>query len=484
LVFPEPEETGNTFAENAALKAEAAARSASLPALSDDSGLSVAALNGAPGIYSARWAGPTKDFRVAMRRVEEELRATESHDVRAYFVCVLAFAAPGEQTQTYEGRVYGSLSFPPRGDKGFGYEPRFFVPEGYRFTFGEMGAGRQACDVASREGVRKIRRRGDCSGCGTMSGFGIYVHWPFCAAKCPYCDFNSHVRERYDETRWAAAIARELAAVADLQGVARPEVGSVFFGGGTPSLMSGKRSVACSMPSRGFGRLLRTWKSPSKPIPTAPKQAAFAITVPAGVNRLSIGVQSLREESLRALGRLHGVGEAKQAIQLAQATFPRVSFDLIYARPARPRRHGKTSWRKPSSLKTEHLSLYQLTIEPGTAYATLARQGKLQVPDENAAAELYELTQLICERAGLPAYEVSNHSRPGAASRHNLTYWKYYDYAGVGPGAHGRLTISERRLATYSERLPEKWLEIRRATGQRDSRSWKWPALMPLTSIY
>jgi oxygen-independent coproporphyrinogen-3 oxidase len=292
-----------------------------------------------------------------------------------------------------------------------------------------------------------------------MSGFGIYVHWPFCAAKCPYCDFNSHVRERYDETRWAAAIARELAAVADLQGVARPEVGSVFFGGGTPSLMSGK-AVGCVLDA-----VARLWPvAPDVEVtleanPNSAEQGRFRDYRTAGVNRLSIGVQSLREESLRALGRLHGVGEAKQAIQLAQATFPRVSFDLIYARPGQTAEAWQNELEEALEFETEHLSLYQLTIEPGTAYATLARQGKLQVPDENAAAELYELTQLICERAGLPAYEVSNHSRPGAASRHNLTYWKYDDYAGVGPGAHGRLTISERRLATYSERLPEKWLE-------------------------
>jgi oxygen-independent coproporphyrinogen-3 oxidase len=292
-----------------------------------------------------------------------------------------------------------------------------------------------------------------------MSGFGVYVHWPFCVAKCPYCDFNSHVRERHDEARWAAAIARELAAVAVMQGDARPEVGSVFFGGGTPSLMSGKAVGAV------LEAVARLWPvAPDVEVtleanPNSVEQGRFRDYRAAGVNRLSIGVQSLREDALRALGRLHGVDEAKRAIRLAQSIFPRVSFDLIYARPGQTAEAWQNELEGALAFGTEHLSLYQLTIEPGTAYATLARQGKLKVPEEDAAAELYELTQLVCEHAGLSAYEVSNHSRDGAASRHNLTYWRYGDYAGVGPGAHGRLSISERRLATCSERLPEKWLE-------------------------
>jgi oxygen-independent coproporphyrinogen-3 oxidase len=192
--------------------------------------------------------------------------------------------------------------------------------------------------------------------------------------------------------------------------------------------------------------------------PNSVEQGRFRDYRAAGVNRLSIGVQSLREDALRALGRLHGVEEARQAVRLAQAIFPRVSFDLIYARPGQTADAWQSELQEALAFGTEHLSLYQLTIEPSTAYATLARQGKLTVPDEDVAAELYELTQSVCEQAGLPAYEVSNHSRPGAASRHNLTYWEYGDYGGVGPGAHGRLSLSERRLGTYSERLPEKWL--------------------------
>jgi oxygen-independent coproporphyrinogen-3 oxidase len=291
-----------------------------------------------------------------------------------------------------------------------------------------------------------------------MSDFGIYVHWPFCAAKCPYCDFNSHVRERYDEGIWAAAIAKELAAVAALQGGERPEVTSVFFGGGTPSLMGGA-AVA-----RVLDAIAALWSVSSdaeitlEANPNSVEQARFRDYRAAGVNRASIGVQALDDRALKALGRLHGVEEAKAAIRLAQTIFPRVSFDLIYARPEQNPKDWATELNQALDFGTEHLSVYQLTIEQGTAYATLARQGKLHLPDEDSAAELYELTQEITGRAGLPAYEVSNHARPGAESRHNLTYWRYGDYAGVGPGAHGRLTISERRLATQAERLPENWL--------------------------
>jgi oxygen-independent coproporphyrinogen-3 oxidase len=192
--------------------------------------------------------------------------------------------------------------------------------------------------------------------------------------------------------------------------------------------------------------------------PNSVEQARFRDYRAAGVNRASIGVQALDDRALKALGRLHGAEEAKAAIRLAQTIFPRVSFDLIYARPEQNPQDWAAELNQALSFETEHLSVYQLTIEQGTAYATLARQGKLHLPDEDSAAELYELTQEMTGMAGLPAYEVSNHARPGAESRHNLTYWRYGDYAGVGPGAHGRLTISERRLATQAERLPENWL--------------------------
>ena len=291
-----------------------------------------------------------------------------------------------------------------------------------------------------------------------MTDFGIYVHWPFCAAKCPYCDFNSHVRERYDEGRWAAGIAQELAAVAALQGEARPEVTSVFFGGGTPSLMGGSAVAKVLDAVAGLWTVSPAAEITLEANPNSVEQTRFRDYRAAGVNRVSIGVQALDDRALKALGRLHGAEEAKAAIHLAQAVFPRVSFDLIYARPDQSRAGWAAELNQALSFETEHLSVYQLTIEQGTAYATLARQGKLTLPDEDLAAEFYEQTQEIADRAGLPAYEVSNHARPGAESRHNLTYWRYGDYAGVGPGAHGRLTISERRLATQAERLPERWL--------------------------
>jgi oxygen-independent coproporphyrinogen-3 oxidase len=289
-----------------------------------------------------------------------------------------------------------------------------------------------------------------------MSAFGVYVHWPFCAKKCPYCDFNSHVRDRYDDMRWARGIARELTAVAQLQ-ADRPQVSSIFFGGGTPSLMSGA-AVAHVLDA-----IAATWVvAPDVEVtleanPNSVEQGRFRDYRAAGVNRISIGVQALDDVALRALGRLHGAEEAIAAVRLAMRIFPRVSFDLIYARPGQTPEQWSDELRRALSFGTEHLSLYQLTIEPGTAFATLARQGQLAVPDDELAASIFELTQEIAEKAGLPAYEISNHARAGAESRHNLIYWRYGDYAGVGPGAHGRIT-TERRLATQAERLPEKWL--------------------------
>jgi len=290
--------------------------------------------------------------------------------------------------------------------------------------------------------------------------FGVYVHWPYCAAKCPYCDFNSHVRERIDEERWASAIARELEAVAALQGGVRPQVASIFFGGGTPSLMSG-RSVA-----RVIDAIASLWPvAASAEItleanPNSVEQSRFRDYRAAGVNRVSIGVQALDDPALKFLGRLHGADEARTAIKLAAGIFPRVSFDLIYARPDQRADEWRSELEEALSFGTEHLSLYQLTIEKGTAFETQTRQGKLVPQGEDASADLFELTQDICKDAGLPAYEVSNHARSGAESRHNLLYWRYRDYAGVGPGAHGRITRDGRRLATQAERLPERWLRL------------------------
>jgi putative oxygen-independent coproporphyrinogen III oxidase len=290
-----------------------------------------------------------------------------------------------------------------------------------------------------------------------MTGFGIYVHWPYCAQKCPYCDFNSHVRERYSDARWSDGILRELAFVAGLQ-TERPPVASVFFGGGTPSLMSG-RAVA-----RVLDGIAALWPIDDnveitlEANPNSVEQDRFRDYRAAGVNRVSIGVQALDEPALKALGRLHGVDEARNAIRLAQSIFPRSSFDLIYARPHQTPDAWKAELAEALAFGTEHLSLYQLTIEPGTAYATLARQGKLTVPNEDIAAEFYEVTEIICAASGFASYEVSNYAKPGAESRHNLVYWRYGDYAGVGPGAHGRLSLDGRRMASEAERLPEKWL--------------------------
>jgi oxygen-independent coproporphyrinogen-3 oxidase len=298
-----------------------------------------------------------------------------------------------------------------------------------------------------------------------MSGSGIYVHWPYCAAKCPYCDFNSHVRDEFSETRWSDAILKELTFVAGLQ-ADRPSVSSIFFGGGTPSLMSGR---AVTRVLDGIAKLWTVGDDVEVTLeanPNSVEQERFRDYRAAGVNRVSIGVQSLDASALKSLGRLHGVEEARSAVRLAQTIFPRSSFDLIYARPDQTPDSWKRELREALAFNTEHLSLYQLTIEPGTAYATLARQGKLVVPDENAATRLYDVTEDICSAAGLASYEVSNYARPGAESRHNLVYWRYGDYAGVGPGAHGRLTLDGRRIATEAERLPEKWLA---AVEQRGS---------------
>lgn len=298
-----------------------------------------------------------------------------------------------------------------------------------------------------------------------MSGFGIYVHWPFCAAKCPYCDFNSHVRQSYDEAGWADGIIRELEWVAGAQGVNRPIVETVFFGGGTPSLMQGA----------SVGRILETvarlWRTANdveitlESNPASADSANFREYRSAGVNRLSLGVQALNDADLKTLGRLHNTAEAEAALRLAIDAFDRVSLDLIYARP----QQRIEDWRKELghalSFGTEHLSLYQLTIEPATPFATLHKTGTLVIPDEEAAARFYETTQDLMAAAGLPAYEISNHARTGAEARHNLIYWRYGDYAGVGPGAHGRIRIDGKRMATAAVKLPERWREAVSTNG-------------------
>ena len=290
-------------------------------------------------------------------------------------------------------------------------------------------------------------------------GFGVYVHWPFCAAKCPYCDFNSHVRhQKIDQPRFAAAFARELAYMRSLSGPRT--VTSIFLGGGTPSLME-PETVGAIMEA-----IAREWDVADgvevtlEANPSSVEAGRFRGYRDAGVNRVSLGVQALNDRDLRFLGRLHDVADALKAVRLARELFPRMSFDLIYARPGQTVEAWTAELELAISYAVDHLSLYQLTIEEGTPFYGLHRAGKLVVPDGEQSAALYEATQEVTARHGLPAYEVSNHARPGAESRHNLTYWRYGDYAGVGPGAHGRLTCAGGKLATATERLPEKWLEM------------------------
>jgi putative oxygen-independent coproporphyrinogen III oxidase len=295
-------------------------------------------------------------------------------------------------------------------------------------------------------------------------GFGIYVHWPFCASKCPYCDFNSHVRAGgIDEARFLAAYLAELAHWAQL--APGRKVGSIFFGGGTPSLMSAA-TVAAILEAIG-----RNWSIDAgaeitlEANPSSVEAGRFRAYRAAGVNRVSLGVQSLVDADLRTLGRLHTVAEALAAIVVAQATFDRTSFDLIYARPGQTLQAWQDELTRALALAGRHLSLYQLTIEAGTPFADLHARGRLRVPDSALAHDFYELTQELTEAAGLPAYEVSNHAAPGEECRHNLLYWRYGEYAGIGPGAHGRIVVAGSRRATTTERQPERWLAAVEAAG-------------------
>ena len=299
-----------------------------------------------------------------------------------------------------------------------------------------------------------------------MSGFGIYVHWPFCAAKCPYCDFNSHVRTKIDEAGWIDAIVRELEWTAEQQVADRPIVETIFFGGGTPSLMQGS-SVGRTLDT--IARLWRTANDVEVTLESNPASAdatRFADYRAAGVNRLSLGVQALSDKDLKLLGRLHDVAEAKAALKLAMNNFERVSLDLIYARPDQTIEAWRRELGEALAFGTDHLSLYQLTIEPATPFFTLYKNGSLHIPDEDLAAELFEATQEMTQAAGRPAYEISNHALPGSEARHNLMYWRYGSYAGVGPGAHGRLDLGGQRIATQTEKLPERWREAVSRNGQ------------------
>ena len=294
--------------------------------------------------------------------------------------------------------------------------------------------------------------------------FGVYIHWPFCAQKCPYCDFNSHVRFcGWDEARFLAAYKREIDWVADLIG---PRVAtSIFFGGGTPSLMKAETTAAILEHIGKRWTIACDAEITLEANPGSVEAGRFRGFRDAGVNRVSIGVQSLRDDQLRKLGRIHTAAEAKAALDIARATFERFSFDLIYARPGQTPDEWRTELSEALELAGDHLSLYQLTIEPDTPYAALHAAGKLVVPDDNAARALYEITGTLTEARGLSAYEVSNYARPGSESRHNLLYWRYGEYAGVGPGAHGRIVAGGRRHATVAERNPEAWAARVETTG-------------------
>lgn len=283
-------------------------------------------------------------------------------------------------------------------------------------------------------------------------GLALYVHWPFCVSKCPYCDFNSHVRESVDQEQWRMALLRDLAYEAEAR-LSGP-LASIFFGGGTPSLMPPATVAAIIEAAQRHWGFAPDIEITLEANPSSVEAARFADLAAAGINRVSLGLQSLDDSALRFLGRAHGVAEGLAALDMAQAVFGRVSFDLIYALP----NQGEAAWEaelaRAIGFGTGHLSLYQLTIEPGTRFAALAAKGELDTLDPDRAAALYELTQERTQAAGLPAYEISNHARPGEESRHNLIYWRYQPYLGIGPGAHGRRAGH----ATVRHKKPENWL--------------------------
>jgi len=295
-------------------------------------------------------------------------------------------------------------------------------------------------------------------------GFGIYLHWPFCQAKCPYCDFNSHVSRSVDHARWARAYISELERMRSLTG--ERVVTSVFFGGGTPSLMPPELVRALLQRIRALWPQANDCEVTLEANPTSVEAARFHGFRDAGVNRVSVGIQSLNDADLQRLGRLHTAAEARKAFDLARTVFPRASFDLIYARQHQTLASWRAELGEALQLEAGHLSLYQLTIEDGTAFGDRYLRGKLGgLPDDDNAADMYLMTQEMCDAANLPAYEVSNHARDSHESRHNLVYWRYGDYLGIGPGAHGRVTVEGIRRAQLSVRMPNAWLERVEKTG-------------------
>jgi oxygen-independent coproporphyrinogen-3 oxidase len=292
--------------------------------------------------------------------------------------------------------------------------------------------------------------------------FGVYVHWPFCLSKCPYCDFNSHVRRAaIDEPRFVRAFTAEIAATAAR--VPDRTVSSIFFGGGTPSLMQPVTVAAILEAIAQHWRVVSEVEITLEANPTSVEATRFRGYRTAGVNRVSLGVQALDDRVLGALGRTHSADEALTAVRIARSIFERTSFDLIYARPEQTPEQWADELTRALTEAGEHLSLYQLTVEQDTPFAALYAAGKLKIPDDDTARALYDTTQEVCAAHGLPAYEISNHARPGAECRHNLIYWRAHEYAGIGPGAHGRLNIGRldgERHATATEKSPESWLTL------------------------
>jgi len=286
--------------------------------------------------------------------------------------------------------------------------------------------------------------------------FGVYVHWPFCAAKCPYCDFNSHVRHQaIDQAMYVEAYKNEISHMASV--APGREVSSIFFGGGTPSLMEPSTVDAILQSISKHWHVPDSIEISMEANPSSVEADRFKAYRSAGVNRVSLGVQSLNDDQLKFLGRLHNADEARSAIEIARNTFDRISFDMIYARPDQTLDAWRNELGEALSLAADHLSLYQLTIEQGTAFFDLKQNGKLTELQENHAAELYELTQELTSASGFETYEISNHAKPGAQCEHNLVYWRGQEYAGIGPGAHGRLQTNEGRLATANIKNPEMW---------------------------
>ena len=301
-------------------------------------------------------------------------------------------------------------------------------------------------------------------------GFGLYIHWPFCEAKCPYCDFNSHVTRNIDQNRWKRAYLSEIDRYAEM--LPNRVLNTVYFGGGTPSLMDP------SVVSDILERIRKSWPVANdlevtlEANPGSVEAGRFSAYADAGVSRVSMGVQALNDADLHKLGRIHSVAEAYQAFDIARKFFNRVSFDLIYARQDQTVEAWRSELKEALSMAVDHLSLYQLTIEPGTAFGERFDRGKLRgLPDDDRSGDMYEVTQEICGTAGLPAYEVSNHAKPGAESRHNLVYWRYGDYCGIGPGAHGRITLDGQRHATEAFWQPGKWLAGVEASEKVEDRS-------------